>query len=123
MKRKFWKKSEDILLRKNVLNKDKIDWKRISKKLNRTSRQCRDRWNYIVNPNINKKPWTKDENLKLINLQIIYGNKWSFISKFFNNRTDNYIKNKWYSNKVNITTNDWLYILPLTDDSYNNLYF
>ena len=121
MKRKFWKKSEDILLRKNVLNKDKIDWKSISKKLNRTPRQCRDRWNYVLNPNINKKSWTEDENIKLINLQMLYGNKWSLISKFFVNRTDIYIKNKWYSNKIK--NNDWIFFLPLTDESYNNLNF
>ena len=30
----------------------------ISNKLNRTPRQCRDRWKYKLNPTINKKPWT-----------------------------------------------------------------
>jgi len=40
------------------------------------------RWHNHLNPRIKKDKWTLEEELKLIEIHKIYGNKWSLISKY-----------------------------------------
>lgn len=55
------------------------------------------RWHNHLDPNINKGPWTEEEDDLLISKHSELGNKWAEIAKYMEGRTDNMIKNRWNS--------------------------
>ena len=61
----------------------------------RNARQVHDRWVYYLSPKVSNLPWTDEEDEKLIKLTKELNGKWVQISKRFDGRTDNQIKNKW----------------------------
>ena len=74
-----------------------FDWDRIAEELvGRTSRQCRDRWNYYLNPKVTNQPWSEYEEQLLLEKYKRHGPKWALISHFFNSRTDINVKNHFY---------------------------
>ncbi|KAJ3438748.1 transcription factor myb77 [Anaeramoeba flamelloides] len=64
----------------------------------RSPKQCRERWRNQLNPKITQKKFTQEERELLIAKQSEYGNKWTFLSQFFEGRTGNQLKNYWHSN-------------------------
>ena len=65
---------------------------------NKKGKQCRERWYNNLCPDVNKSPWTLEEETLLLLLHNKIGNKWSKLSKYLKGRTDNNIKNYWNSN-------------------------
>ena len=102
-KREKWTKKEDEKL-KLILSKStaKLDWDKISEEMQnsnikKTSKQCRERWFHQLDPDLKKGKWSNEENKKLFELHKKIGSKWKEIAEFFKGRTDNCIKNQFFS--------------------------
>jgi hypothetical protein len=63
----------------------------------RAPKQCRERWANQLQTADRDKSWTAEEDEQLVQLQEKMGNHWSRIASAMKGRTDNQVKNKWYS--------------------------
>jgi hypothetical protein len=64
---------------------------------NKSAKQCRERWINFHCPNIKKGIWSEKEEKILFLNQLKIGNKWTELSKLIPNRSENDIKNHFYS--------------------------
>ncbi|KAK8896084.1 hypothetical protein M9Y10_013975 [Tritrichomonas musculus] len=105
--RKPFTPEEDAQLVELVSSQQFPNWKTIASVIKgRTARQCRERWSEYLNPSIKFEPWTTSEDTLLVQMVQLYGNKWTFISKMFNGRTGNDVKNRWYSHLKGVVYTD-----------------
>jgi hypothetical protein len=94
-----WQPDEDILLTRLVSSRSSPwpCWTKIAAKLpGRIGKQCRERWLNHLSPSINERPFSADEDAKIIDMVKMCGTKWSKISKEMPGRPPNRIKNQWY---------------------------
>ena len=88
--------AEDAKLTSIVQMVGEKDWDLVSQMMaTRNPRQCRERYVKYLSPDINKSPWTADEDKLLVSKFKEIGAKWVKLSKYFNNRTDAALKNRW----------------------------
>jgi hypothetical protein len=93
-----WTKEEDECIFKGVELYGKV-WKIIARELfiNRTSKQIRDRYINYLDPILDKSKFSLDEDLLLIELQKIKGNKWTKLKEHFPRRSIDALKNRFNS--------------------------
>ena len=90
-------KAEDEQLKSLVSLYGDNNWSLIAEHMpGRNLRQCKERWNYYLSPTLNTGEWTPEEDARLIEKQREYGSKWVRIAKFFSNRTDTMLKNRFH---------------------------
>mmetsp|Transcript_13695 Transcript_13695/g.17790 ORF Transcript_13695/g.17790 Transcript_13695/m.17790 type:complete len:587 (+) Transcript_13695:331-2091(+) len=99
-----WSKEEDdylLQLMNTEENKSKNgewNWANIAKQVpGRNAKQCRERWNLNLNPDIYRGPWTAEEDVNLMKLYVSTGGRWSLISKGLEGRTENAVKTRYHS--------------------------
>ncbi|XP_029903749.1 transcriptional activator Myb isoform X2 [Myripristis murdjan] len=94
-----WTREEDEKLKKLVELHGSEDWKVIANLLtNRTDVQCQHRWQKVLNPELIKGPWTKEEDQRVIELVQKYGAKrWSVIAKHLKGRIGKQCRERWHN--------------------------
>lgn len=96
--RQMFTQAEDANLRRLVCQYGAKHWKLISRLMQtRSTRQCRERYKNYLDPNINRNPWSEEEDALIIQKVAELGPKWSLMSNLFKSRTDVSIKNRYSS--------------------------
>ena len=98
-----WREEEDAIVLRVIATSPEqpfTQWADLAPMLpGRSGKQIRDRWVNYLNPAINHLPFSREDDLKLWAGHRELGKRWVEISvKIFNStRSENHIKNRWYS--------------------------
>lgn len=100
-----WTQEEDQKLIAWVAQEGPNKWTQASAYIKgRSGKQCRERWFNNLNPDVKKGGWTEEEDEKIFEYYQTYGSSWSRIAKLMPGRTENAIKNRFYSTLRKIAT-------------------
>ncbi|KAM9859074.1 v-myb avian myeloblastosis viral oncogene homolog-like 2b [Aulostomus maculatus] len=94
-----WTQEEDDKLKALVLKLGPNDWKSVANCLpSHTEHQCQHRWFKVLDPELVKGPWTKEEDEKVIELVNLYGNKqWAMVAKHLKGRLGKQCRERWHN--------------------------
>ncbi|KAG6418857.1 hypothetical protein SASPL_121063 [Salvia splendens] len=94
-----WTDDEDKRLTEVVQKFNAKNWKKISECMpGRTDVQCLHRWQKVLNPDLRKSPWTKEEDDRVTEFVVKYGSKkWSFIANFVHGRNGKQCRERWHN--------------------------
>ncbi|KAJ4899183.1 Myb-related protein 3R-1 [Raphanus sativus] len=105
-----WTAQEDEVLCKAVERFQGKNWKKIAECFkDRTDVQCLHRWQKVLNPELVKGPWSKEEDDTIIALVEKYGpTKWSTISQHLPGRIGKQCRERWHNHlNPGINKNAW----------------
>ncbi|CAD8077453.1 unnamed protein product [Paramecium sonneborni] len=112
--RHSWSAIEDEQLLE-LVKIHKRNWGMIASIMNwRTGKQIRERYINKLNPEIRAEPWSKEEDLIVMEAYQQYGSRWTEISKLLKGRPENMIKNRFYSfiRKEYMNIQNPYYVIP-----------
>lgn len=93
-----WTEAEDIQLRNLVSQIGQGLWAAIAAEIpGRSGKQVRERWLNHVSPHVTKRPWSSEEDAMILERHREFGNCWSKIAKLLKGRSDNSVKNRFYT--------------------------
>lgn len=104
-----WTKQEDNTL-KSLVERIGEKWDQIAAEMqDRSDVQCQQRWSKVVNPELIKGPWTKEEDDKVVELVERYGpKKWTLIAKHLKGRIGKQCRERWHNHlNPNIKKTAW----------------
>ncbi|XP_076171527.1 proto-oncogene like protein Myb isoform X2 [Ptiloglossa arizonensis] len=98
-----WTKEEDALLKQLVSSAEQrgtgLRWDAVAGHFpDRSDVQCQQRWAKVVNPELVKGPWTKEEDEKVVELVERYGpKKWTLIARHLKGRIGKQCRERWHN--------------------------
>lgn len=93
-----WSLSEDEVLTEWVRAEGPIKWTLCAERIpGRSGKQCRERWFNTLDPEVKKGDWQEAEDKIIFRLYHRVGPKWTEMAKYLPGRTENSIKNRFYS--------------------------
>ncbi|XP_072307802.1 v-myb avian myeloblastosis viral oncogene homolog-like 2b [Eucyclogobius newberryi] len=105
-----WTQDEDDRLKGMVHQLGTNDWKSIASVIQAHSEmQCQHRWFKVLDPELVKGPWTKEEDEKVIDLVNHYGNKnWAAVAKHLKGRLGKQCRERWHNHlNPNVKKSSW----------------
>ena len=89
---------EDEQLKELVKKYGMYSWEKVAAGMEtRTARQCKERFLFYLDPNINNEPYTIEEDLMLLNIVKEKGTRWSYFANYvLKDRTQYSLKNRWW---------------------------
>ncbi|OEL19622.1 Transcription factor MYB44 [Dichanthelium oligosanthes] len=94
-----WTAEEDEALRRAVREHGRQNWAAIAGDVagGRGAKSCRLRWCQHLAPELDSRPFTPEEDARIVEQQRVHGNKWATIARYLHGRSDNAVKNRWNS--------------------------
>jgi hypothetical protein len=105
-----WTPEEDEILSRAVHQFQGKNWKKIAEFFpDRTDVQCLHRWQKVLNPELVKGPWSKEEDEIIVQMVHKYGpKKWSTISQALPGRIGKQCRERWHNHlNPNINKEAW----------------
>jgi hypothetical protein len=107
-----WTEEEDRILMDWIKTHGAVKWTECSKNIKgRCGKQCRERWVNILNPGVKKGNWTDQEQTLIFENLKKYFTSWSLMAKELEGRTENSIKNYFYSSIRRLKSNNIIHYL------------
>jgi hypothetical protein len=107
-----WTEEEDFLLLRWVKENGATKWTECSKQIKgRCGKQCRERWVNILNPDVKKGNWSDHEQDVIFQNLSTFMTSWSSMSRILPGRTENSIKNYFYSSVRRLKSNPIAHVL------------
>lgn len=99
-----WSRQEDTFLRTLLTLANLRDWSQVTFLMEMQfpyetwrKEDCKNRWEEITSIPDSKQPWSVQEELEVIIVHKLCGHNWSAAAEFFEGRSNNSIKNRFYA--------------------------
>ena len=100
-----WSLEEDRLLEEWIKKVGPRKWEQCGQYIHgRSGKQCREHWSNCLNPDLIKGEWTYEEDFLIMQFYGKCNGSWKKIIPLFNGRTENSIKNRFFSQLRKIAT-------------------
>jgi hypothetical protein len=72
------------------------EWRRVAESMAQrfTPRQCRERWKNYLDPRLQHSPWSREDDIRLMDEYRRIGNQWISLAGIFPGRTGNSVRNR-----------------------------